>query len=134
MFHRLLPLLLVATAILISGCKDSASNESIIKNVVLGGMSSKAELLKDSKDIFADYQVYRDGKADGVVFKYVYAEGVEVDRSMLEPAVIKKGMLDEHKNDSETEAILRAGIYMKFVYVSSSGEVYSETKITSEDL
>jgi len=132
--HRFL-LSFVAFILLLGGCQQLlVSTDTLIAQVVRGGMSVRDQVIRQSNGIIADYQVYRDNEADGVVFKFVYAADVEIDRSMVTPESIKKEMLANIRGDKDQAKILELGIYLKFIYITSSGEVIAQTKITSDDL
>ena len=121
--------------LLFSGCLDPAAQKTaLINHMVKGGMSVKSSVLRNSGGTFKDYKVYRDGGKDGVVFEYVYAPGVRVDRSKLNEEVIKSKMRAEFADDNKAKKILAAGIYVKFIYKSAKGETYVQTKITKDDL
>ena len=121
--------------LLFSGCLDPAAQKTaLIKDMVKGGMSVKSKVMSNSGGTFKDYKVYRDGTKDGVVFEYIYAPGVEVDRTKLSDSIIKSKMKSEFAKDANSKKVMNMGIYVRFIYKSSEGTVYADTKITKDDL
>lgn len=128
-------LLLTIGLVSFSGCLNSQGNkDKFIKDMIKGGMSVKAKVLRDSAGTLKDMKVFRDGSNDGVVFEYYYAKGVAVDKSKLTEASIKGLMMPQLRGDKNVKYALNMDIYVKVVFKSAEGQVYGQAKISKADL
>ena len=72
--------------LLIIGCGEQAKKETWIKDIIATGLSERDEVLED--DWAVDYDVYRDGKNDGVCYEYIAREYKEFDNDELKALLI----------------------------------------------
>ena len=134
MFRRSLFALFIVSIVLMSGClSKEQQTDLVIKNMIKGAEQNRAQIMQDSQGIIKDYKVYRDGENAGVVLKYIYLDGVEVDRSKLTSDAIKAEVLPMFQNDKDAQKVFGMGIYMKFIYEKDNGEEVGTAKITSDD-
>ena len=127
-------LFLIPFLLLVSGCLDmQPSNDKLIAEMIEGGLSVRDETLNSSDSMFADYKVYRDGDKEGVVFEYIYAADVIVDRSELTPDKVKQSIVSGLASDPDAKQALSTGIYARFVYKSFDGTVLCDLTITGAD-
>lgn len=127
-------LFLSAILVLVSGCSDpQAQKDAVIKGMIKGGSSVRSQVLNDSAGILSDMKVYRDGDKDGVVFEYVYAKGVDVDRSKLSSESIKSMMMPQLKGDEDVKVAFDMDIYVKVMYKSAEGEILGQATLTKAD-
>jgi hypothetical protein len=124
-------LLALFVALLMVGCGEDAKKETWIENIIATGLSERNDVL--IQDGIADYNVYRDGKNDGVCFEYImtHSEKLDVDelKALLVPLV--RTILNE---DREGETAFESGIYLRFIYKGKDGRICGDQIITSSDL
>ena len=56
-------------ALILLGCSENYQKETWIERIVETGLSERDEVLL--QDTILDYDVYRDGKNDGVCYEYI---------------------------------------------------------------
>ena len=135
MFQQSRSSVLIVSAVLLGGClSPSQTRDTLISNVVKDLNKNRAQIISGGDGTLSDYKVYRDGDNDGIVLKFIYAEGISIDRSALTTQVIKDGVIPTFRKDEDLKNILERGIYMKYVYETASGEVVGEATISDKDL
>lgn len=131
------PLLILVMAVLFTGClSEQQRKDMVIKNMIEGAKASTSDLKHG--DIFKSVDARRDGKSDGVVFEYIYKDGLAVDASMMTPENLRTQVLAEYEKDAtgkkELKEFLNMGIYMRFVYKKGDGSVISDFRIDKSHL
>ncbi len=133
--HRHLPKILVVLLLFaFCGCDRMPSKATMIKQVIQGANSAKAQVMADSDGVMHDMKIYQDGTNDGVVYEMIFAKGVPVDRSMMTEASVKSEMVKQFAGDKDIKKVMESGIYIRFMYKSFEGETYVDTKLTDKDL
>lgn len=107
--------------------------EPVLSGMIKGGNSVRESVLRNSNGVLKDMKVYRDGKKNGIVFKYTYADDVTVDASRLTSKKIKGMMVPQLQGDKNVQDALNLDIYVKIVYQSAEGKVYGQATITKAD-
>ena len=117
--------------LLIIGCGKQAKKETWIEDIIATGLSERNDVL--SQDGIVDYNVYRDGKNDGVCFEYIMTHSEKMDgdelKALLLPLV--RTILNENR---EGETAFESGIYFRFIYKGKDGRICGDQIITSSDL
>ena len=117
--------------LLIIGCGEQAKKETWIKGIIATGLSERDEVFK--VDSIVDYDVYRDGKNDGVCYEYITREYIEFDSDELKAQLVST-VRTITLEDSRFKTALESGIYVRFIYKTQSGQIFGDQIITSSDL
>ena len=118
-------------SLLIIGCGEQAKKETWIKEIIATGLSERDEVLKD--DWSVDYDVYRDGKNNGVCYEYITREYQEFDSDELKAQLVLLVRTITLK-DSRFKTALESGIYVRFIYKTQGGQIFGDQIITSSDI
>ena len=118
-------------AMILLGCGENYQKETWIERIVETGLSERDEVLL--QDTILDYDVYRDGKNDGVCYEYIVAGSSKLDGDQLKATLIPivRTIINQ---DSEGKSAFESGIYFRFIYKSKDGRILGDQIITSSDL
>tara|TARA_B110000305_G_C19088432_1_gene469596 strand:- start:140 stop:523 length:384 start_codon:yes stop_codon:yes gene_type:complete len=112
-------------------CGEQAKKETWIKAIIATGLSERDEVLE--VDWTVDYDVYRDGKNDGVCYEYIAREYKEFDNDELKALLISL-VRTLTLEDSILNTALESGIYLRFIYKTQGGQIFGDQIITYSDL
>jgi hypothetical protein len=118
-------------ALLLFGCGENSQKETWIKRIIETGLSERNEVLLE--DGILDYDVYRDGKNDGVCYEYIVAHSSKLDGEQLKATLIPLVRTIINR-DSESITAFESGIYFRFIYKSKDGRLLGDQIITSSDI
>lgn len=129
--------IIVIGALVRSGVIGGPSKDDMIQEIIKGANSARSQIIAQSQGAFQDVKIYRDGEKHGVVYEYVFAKDVDVDRSLLTNESVKAECIANFKQSPDwknMKMVFNEDIYFIFKYVGDDGEVYAMVNISKKDI
>lgn len=125
-------LLLVTTCVV--GCSQQSRIDSWIKQIVATGNKEKAAIKAQG---WKDCKIYRDGEKNGVVYEYIGAPAQDAQLKMTDENLLKtevKQLLQKNlTSNPQTKRAIKGGVYLRFLYKTSTGETTADLTFTGDD-